>query len=140
MQIVKKAKVGKMITNGRLYGRIQVLIPGWLVGKEVAVIVWTEPTIEEATLRKKGVKLWREDEHGNVVEVKPENVKLKPKPKKERSIEEIEVKPEEKPVEEIEVKPETETEEKSTEKIDLFSPQWERWLRSRKMRGIEENE
>jgi hypothetical protein len=123
MQIVKKAKVGKMITNGRLYGRIQVLIPGWLVGKEVAVIVWTEPTIEEATLRKKGVKLWREDEHGNVVEVKPENVKLKPKPEKKPEEEKpVEVKPEEKPIEEIEVKlkPEAKFELKPEDALKLL--------------------
>jgi hypothetical protein len=97
MQIVRKATVRKMIVNGTLYGRIQIAVPGWLVGKEVMVIVWTEPSIEEAFLRKKGVKLWREDEHGNVVEVKPENIELKPKVKKEAKVEE-------KPIEEIEVK------------------------------------
>ncbi|MCI4408539.1 MAG: hypothetical protein JHC26_05565 [Thermofilum sp.] len=112
MQIVKKATVRKMIVNGRLYGRIHVAVPGWLVGKEVMVIVWTEPTIEEATLRKKGVKLWRQDEHGNIVEVVPEDIKLQPKEKKPEEVKPVEkpveVKPEEKPIEEIEVKPEEE--------------------------------
>lgn len=104
MQIVKKATVRKMVVDGTLYGRIQCVVPGWLVGKEVMVIIWTEPTIEEATLRKKGVKLWRQDEHGNILEVVPENVKLKPRAKKEEKP--VEAKPEEKPIEEIEVKPE----------------------------------
>jgi hypothetical protein len=95
MQIVKKATVRKMVVNGRLYGRVFVNVPGWLVGKEVVVVVWTEPTIEEATLRKKGVKLWREDEHGNIVEVKPEpklsRRKVKPKEEKEEFVEEFEL-------------------------------------------------
>jgi len=81
MQIVKKAVVRKHIVKGRLYGRVFVSVPGWLVGKEVFVIVWTDPTIQEATFRRKGTKLWKMDEHGNVVEVKPEP---KPLPKAER--------------------------------------------------------
>jgi hypothetical protein len=104
MQLVKKATVRKMIVNGRLYGRIHVAVPGWLVGKEVVVIVWTEPSIEEAYLRKKGVKLWRQDAKGNILEVVPENIELKPRVKKEEKP--VEAKPEEKPIEEIEVKPE----------------------------------
>jgi hypothetical protein len=104
MQIVKKATVRKMVVDGTLYGRIQCVVPGWLVGKEVMVIIWTEPTIEEATLRKKGVKLWRQDEHGNILEVVPENIELKPRAKKEEKP--VEAKPVEKPIEEIEVKPE----------------------------------
>lgn len=103
MQLVKKATVRKMVVDGTLYGRIQCVVPGWLVGKEVVVIIWTEPTIEEATLRKKGVKLWRQDEHGNIIEVVPENIRLQPKEKKQK-----EVKLEEKPIEEIEIKPKEE--------------------------------
>jgi hypothetical protein len=118
MQIVKKATVRKMVVDGTLYGRIQCVVPGWLVGKEVMVIIWTEPTIEEATLRKKGVKLWRQDEHGNILEVVPENVKLKPKAKKEEKP--VEAKPVEKPIEEIEVKPEeVEPEVKTGEKPEV---------------------
>jgi hypothetical protein len=93
MQIVKKATVRKMIVNGRLYGRVFVNVPGWLVGKEVVVIVWTEPIIQEATLQKKGVKLWKTDEHGNIVEVKPEpklpRKKAKPKEEKKEDKEEF---------------------------------------------------
>jgi len=103
MQIVKKATVRKMVVDGTLYGRIQCVVPGWLVGKEVVVIIWTEPTIEEATLRKKGVKLWRQDEQGNIIEVVPENIRLKPKEKKQEEVKQVE-----KPIEEIEVKPEEE--------------------------------
>ena len=106
MQLVKNATVRKMIVNGRLYGRIHVAVPGWLVGKEVVVIVWTEPSIEEAYLRKKGVKLWRQDAKGNILEVVPENIELKPRVKKGEKP--VEAKPEEKPIEEIEVKPEEE--------------------------------
>jgi glutamyl/glutaminyl-tRNA synthetase len=101
MQLVKKATVRKMIVNGRLYGRIHVAVPGWLVGKEVVVIVWTEPSIEEAYLRKKGVKLWRQDAKGNILEVVPENIRLQPKEKKQEEVKQVE-----KPIEEIEVKPE----------------------------------
>jgi hypothetical protein len=118
MQLVKKATVRKMVVNGRLYGRIHVAVPGWLVGKEVMVIVWTEPSIEEATLRKKGVKLWRQDEQGNIVEVVPENIELKPRVKKEEKP--IEVKPMEKPIEEIEVKPEEKPEEVKPEVMELL--------------------
>lgn len=119
MQLVKKATVRKMIVNGRLYGRIHVAVPGWLVGKEVMVIVWTEPSIEEATLRKKGVKLWRQDEHGNILEVVPENIELKPRAKKEEK--QVEAKPEEKPIEEIEVKPEVDTGKKPEESPGVVS-------------------
>jgi 16S rRNA U516 pseudouridylate synthase RsuA-like enzyme len=57
MQIVKKAVVRKMVVNGRLYGRIHVVVPGSLVGKEVIVVVWTEPTLEELKTKRKGIKL-----------------------------------------------------------------------------------
>jgi hypothetical protein len=102
MQIVKKAVVRKQIVKGRLYGRVFVSVPGWLVGKEVLVVVWTDPTIQEATFRRKGTKLWKMDEHGNVVEVKPEP---KPLPKAKRRKSEREEEREEVGIEEFELEP-----------------------------------
>jgi len=57
MQIIKKAIVRKMKVNNRLYGRIHIVVPGYLVGKEVVVIVWTEPSLEDAKSKRKGIKL-----------------------------------------------------------------------------------
>lgn len=57
MQIVKKAIVRKMKVNNRLYGRIHIVVPGYLVGKEVVVVVWTEPSLEDTKPKRKGIKL-----------------------------------------------------------------------------------
>ena len=99
MQIVKKAVVRKHVVKSRLYGRVSVILPGWTVNKEVMIVVWTDPTIQEATFRRKGTKLWKMDEHGNVVEVKPEPKPLPKQRKVEREeneevgIEEFELEP-----------------------------------------------
>jgi hypothetical protein len=118
MQIVKKAVVRKQIVKGRLYGRVSVSLPGWLVGKEVMVVVWTDPTIQEATFRKKGVKLWKVDEHGNVVEVKPEP---KPLPKaKRKSVKREEEREEEVGIEEFELEPAGGEEERIRKMLDML--------------------
>jgi hypothetical protein len=105
MQIVKKAVVRKHVVKGRLYGRVSVILPGWLVNEEVMVVVWTNPTIQEATFRRKGTKLWKIDEKGNVVEVKPEPKPLPKAPKKRRKRVEREEESEEVGVEEFELEP-----------------------------------
>jgi hypothetical protein len=84
MQIIKEVRVGKSITKGkdgrkRLYGRVSLTVPGWLVGKKVVVAVWTMPTMEEIKYGTKGVKLEEAGREG----VKEEKKEVKPAERKE---------------------------------------------------------
>jgi hypothetical protein len=87
VQIIKEVRVGKSISKGkdgrkRLYGRVSLTVPGWLVGKKVIVAVWTMPTMEEIKYGSKGVKL---EEEGRE-EVKEERKEAKPAVRKGEAI------------------------------------------------------
>jgi hypothetical protein len=76
--------VGKSIAKGkdgrkRLYGRVSLTVPGWLVVKKVVVAVWTLPTMEEIKYGTKGVKLEEAGREG----VKEEKKEVKPAERKE---------------------------------------------------------
>jgi hypothetical protein len=108
-EVVKLVEVrGQRNSAGKLYGRINVMVPGYWVGKRALVIVYL-PLEQDVVSR-----ILKEEE-------KEERKRKGVKPKEEAKIEaKPELKPEEKPIEEIEVKPEAKFELKPEDALKLL--------------------
>jgi hypothetical protein len=71
VQIIKEARVTRVVLGGkgrrkRIYGRVHVLLPGYLVGQKVVVAVWAAPTPEELKHGEKGIPIEEKKEEGVV--------------------------------------------------------------------------